>query len=233
MSSGDSMKDMPSEVTRAFWSEIDCSVDISSAYMDALMTLAERATPTARKRVTQIADVTLRKTAVRRSSSRRLEAVKVLVAMLPESEDLLRHWLQRSAGRGIHEVQFSILASLSALSSQPPTALVRRLGNLVYYYLATVRSRTGGAAWMAADLLGDCWIGQRSLGHLLEVIQNGRYAAGRRAALYGVSRYIERARGARRMTLVRRLQAVERDDPSRVVRAYARTMRVLALGSLL
>ncbi len=105
-------------------------------------------------------------------------------ALMPLSFPLITRWLQDKRRREIH---FTLFCYLDWASELPEGDASRSEAlRLVERYLLETDSEAANAAWMAGDLLGDHWPVSESLPVLIRILQQGRYVAGRNAALYGV-----------------------------------------------
>lgn len=156
----------------------------------------------------------------RRTESERIGAAEMLVALLPESLPVLEKWLTRVQDRWCYELHFSILCFVGDAQVLPIEPGVRRAAfDAVARYLAAARAPTARAAWMAGDLLGSHWNGPEALQTLVEVALQGKHAEGRRAALYGLERRVDRPTD--RATVLETLRRVSRQDRSVRLRHHA------------
>jgi hypothetical protein len=154
---------------------------------------------------------------VRYRPESRVGAVKVLVALYPQSKNFLGEWLRRSDAAAF-DVHFSIFCFLDAIRQER-----RELLEWVHRYLRDVRVESAHAAWMAGDLLGDHWPLGLSLAALTDVARNGRFNAGRAGALDGIEMAAKRLSRTdpRRRALLRVLRQVQASDRSKFIKSRA------------
>jgi hypothetical protein len=92
---------------------------------------------------------------------------------------------------------------------------------------------TEGCAWMAGNCLGYDWPEARGARVLARVVQRARFAAGRTAAVNGLSGIAQRTQSRQRHArMVAVIEDVASNDRSRWVRAAACNVRRLAAGWL-
>ena len=162
---------------------------------------------------------------LRRMETVRVAATKILVALVPESSDTIRHWIRSKPTADNCEVQFSLFCFLGYLPLLPSAlGLKEELPALLEWYLLNMRSDAASAAWMAGDLLGDHWELKYSLPILSKVAETGRFAVGRLAAVHGIAHALGRVTKSRTTvkTLTELLNRVKNTDRSGKVRQYAR-----------
>lgn len=118
----------------------------------------------------------------------RVGAVKLLVALLPRSLDSIREWMFRTGDPYFYEVQFTVCCFLSDTVSFEPSdpATVAAVLNLAKEYLECVPSDEAHNAFMAADMLGDHWVGDAGIAALVEVARTSPNPVGRKAAIGGL-----------------------------------------------
>jgi hypothetical protein len=123
----------------------------------------------------------------------RVFATRVLVAGAPLSGTVIEEVLARRKSKRDFENLFSMFCVLEHLCHMPQTQTLRkRVLAMVEDFLASVRSNTAHAAWMAGDLLGDHWPEKDAISILKRIAVEGRYAAGRDAAVSGLGTAIRR-----------------------------------------
>lgn len=120
-----------------------------------------------------------------RTDRNRISAVKLLVALLPDSYPLVRKWIFRTGDVYFYEVQFTFFCFLSDIFSftPPHPATTTDILDLAKEYLDRVPSDEAYNAFMAADMLGDHWTGDAGIGALVEVARHSRNPVGKKAAL--------------------------------------------------
>jgi hypothetical protein len=118
----------------------------------------------------------------------RVGAVKLLVALLPRSLDSIREWMFRTGDPYFYEVQFTVWCFLSdTVSFAPPDpATVETVLGLAKEYLNRVPSDEAYNAFMAADMLGDHWVGDAGVAALVDIARATRNPVGRKAAVGGL-----------------------------------------------
>jgi hypothetical protein len=122
----------------------------------------------------------------------RVACVKILISLLPLSMPTLERLLKKRKGKEAYEIHFTIFCFLDRVIclhvNNRTSSLIL---DAVSEYLHNVSSETASAAWMAGDLLGDHWKSKETFDILLSAAQNGRYVAGRLAAIYGLEQRIK------------------------------------------
>lgn len=115
----------------------------------------------------------------------RIGVVKLLVSLLPTAYPSVRKWMFREGDLYYFEVQFTFCCFLSdILSFTPPDSeSANAVLNLATEYLHRVPSDEAYNAFMAADMLGDHWVGDAGIGALVEVARHSRNPVGKKAAL--------------------------------------------------
>ncbi|MEI6433081.1 MAG: hypothetical protein WCP07_12920, partial [bacterium] len=154
----------------------------------------------------------------------RLPVVRIVVALMPLSIPLITRWLQDKKRREIH---FTLFCYLDWASVLPEGDASRSEAlRLVERYLLETDSEAASAAWMAGDLLGDHWPVMESLPVLIRILQQGRYVAGRKGALYGVEMMLKNPDLAPydRKRLIASVKVVRSHDRSVRLQSTARSM---------
>lgn len=158
-----------------------------------------------------------------RSTDDRIAAVKVMLALLPESKATTIAWIADPQVRSPWEVQFTLFCYLDEVvrpASGRPFA--RTLLRVLRDYLLRLETGAGHAGWMAAGLLGQSWPPAVATPVLVEVAENASHRQARSAAMRGISDLLHRTTGPRAAALRRVLRRAARHDRSSSVRASAR-----------
>jgi hypothetical protein len=166
----------------------------------------------------------LARPALQRFEACRVVAAKILVSLVPESSITIKDLLQHNATKVDAEIHFSLFCFLDKLSTLPSgSALQAELPLLLERYLINAKANHGSAAWMAGDLLGDHWPPRESVPILIKAAKEGRYVAGRVAAIHGIAHILERLPDSSSTvkSLTRLVSEVRASDRSQTVRAYA------------
>lgn len=154
----------------------------------------------------------------------RVLLAKTLVALLPNSLDVIRSILREDQAQGLAEAQFSLFCFLDhAIDGRDSPTRVAVL-DLVEGYLLNVRSDEAQAAWMAGDLLGEHWPLNESLRVLNTAALNARFRAGREGALHGLSHALARSSKRDQWSIVDVLKRVSTSDRSLHMRRYAESI---------
>lgn len=153
-----------------------------------------------------------------------ISQAKLLLALLPETTELVRGLLGSQARRDA-ELQFSLFCFLEELTRIPTArSLTREVPGLVETFVAARRTDWGMAAWMAGDLIGDHWPKATARRRLERVLNRGKFAAGRRAAIHGLAHLWARERGGDRDRLAGVLRRAAKGDRDAVVRQAAQSI---------
>ena len=162
-------------------------------------------------------------------TSQRIVLVKLLLGLLPESGVIIKNWILAAPILSPAEIHFTLFCHLDQIVTFPQgVGLAAEVPAILRQYLLSVKSTSGNAAWMAADLLGGHWRTSVAAPILLEVAENARHRAARSAAIHGASELLARLSpqksGAVRLMLCRRAKR----DRSADVRAAARVALLIS-----
>jgi len=175
-----------------------------------------------RGKLIRLCDRMLQTETFRNKESLRVCAAKVLVALLPESQAAIHRWLQRTDGRQIREVHFSLFCFLDWTARLPRAqAIARRVPKWTEHYLSEAKSGSSYSAWMAGEMLGEHWDPKEAVPILVRIARDGPFAAGRRGALHGLAHALGRSPKPLARHIMLCLEYVKGDDRSRSVREYA------------
>lgn len=194
--------------------EENCNYD-SSSILELLRDLDARK----RKTLKSSAIAVLADKRLRGNENLRNGAVRLLVALLPETFAVFERLLSDSLSPFWYDVHFIAFNSLernnlSKTDQQQVLALVER-------YLVYARSEAGFAAWKAGDMLGDEWYAPETAEILERLLSSARYVAGRNAALHGIQHAINEVTPSEKERLLSIVRRVAAEDPSAAVRSYA------------
>lgn len=155
----------------------------------------------------------------------RISAIKVGIALLPDSKPLLLKWLAARARKRHYENHFTIFCFLDTVQDEPRLrSFARQVPRLIRNYLTNVRSDTAMAAWMAGDLLGDHWSRAAGTAALLHVLRESKSPVGRKAAIHGLAHRVSKGPGRDRRAIAAALEEVALHDRDKAVRIYARVV---------
>jgi hypothetical protein len=204
-------------------------IGTSSLGLDACNDTLERLVAAARKleqrdRENLVKEIDKRlKSAAKRLERNRIAGARLLVVCLPHSMSVIQKWLSVSSGeKWASEIQFSLLCFLSDSQFLGITSSQKRnIFTAIAKFLLSVRTDHARAAWMAGDLLGDHWDGPEALKALLQALRQARYTAGRRAALHGLERRLQRSGAKDRAVIIKALALASERNKNRGVRNLA------------
>lgn len=158
-----------------------------------------------------------------RSTGDRIAAVKVMLALMPESTATVLGWIAQPPVRSPWEVHFTLFCCLDeVVSTASGRVFARSLLRVLRDYLLRLRTDAGKAGWMAAGLLGQSWPPSVATPILVEVVENAGHRQARSAAIRGISDLLDRTTGPRAAALRRVLRHAARHDRSSSARASAR-----------
>ena len=213
---------MPAPRDQTAWRFFEEISDLaSSSILDALKLLPR----SDQARIRQLAARALRDVRLRnQKTDERLRngAVRLIVALLPETFPLLEKLLEDCSSPLWYEVHFTLFAALNRADLSVEDQ--KRVLHLIKDYLIEIQSAAGYAAWKAGDLLGDEWLDPETVGILEELLFSAKHVAGRKAVIHGIEHAL------RKMTLPGRnriLALVERaavEDDSEVIRRRAQSI---------
>jgi len=158
------------------------------------------------------------------SEALRISFVKILIALLPESLRSLQRIISDPIGEYDAEIRFTVFCFLNESLRLGISAEVERaLCDAVGTYLHKVRKEGAQAPWMAGHLLGAHWPAAYAVATLAKAATGGRFAAGREAAINGLSYALDGERGlddSARAALCK----VSQTDRSPRLRRYAQSV---------
>lgn len=153
----------------------------------------------------------------------RIGLAKALVALLPDSYEVISQLLEWRAGVLAYELHFSLFCFLGDNPEVTADPLSRdRMATLVEAYLRTVRVGTAHASGMAGDLLGEHWPVKEAVPRLVRLAANARFVAGRQGALDGLAAALGRAQLPTQRQIVAAMRTVAETDRSSKIRDIAR-----------
>lgn len=162
---------------------------------------------------------------LRKIEKTRLGAVKVIVALLPDSTRVIRNWIQRKTNKQIYEVHFSLFCFLDHVADLPNArAFADEVPLLIGEYLQHVEVDSARAAWMAGDLLGDHLEVAKTLPILLRVAKGARFSAGRKGTLHGLEHALAKVENSTKKSILTLVHELSEVDRSIKVREYAKLM---------
>jgi len=161
---------------------------------------------------------------LRKDKPTRVAAAKVMVALVPDSTDAIRHWINTKSGEDIYEVHFSLFCFLDQVPDLPRAEeFSTEIPSLIEKYILEVKSETAYAAWMAGDLLGDHWNMEEALPILVKAAKEARFVAGRASAVHGLEHILQNLPKSdlRRKSVISLLREIAESDRSENVKAAA------------
>lgn len=118
-------------------------------------------------------------------------AVRLLVALLPQTFQVLQELLADCSSPLWYEVHFTTFCALDR--ADLPVKAQKRVLDLIEHYLMNAKSESGYAAWKAGDLLGEEWNAPETVQLLEKLLFSAKHVAGRKAALHGMEHAIKKA----------------------------------------
>jgi hypothetical protein len=156
---------------------------------------------------------------LKRNEKLRNGAVRLIVALLPETFTTLEDLLSDSSSPLWYEVHFTAFSALDR--SDLSEADQKKVLALVERYLVNAKFDAGFAAWKAGDILGDEWYAPETVQILERLLSSARYVAGRNGALHGIQHAMNEVKPSEKKRLLSVVRKVASDDPSAEVRDYA------------
>ena len=161
-------------------------------------------------------------------TAQRIVLVKLLLGLLPESGTTIKNWVLAAPVPSPAEIHFTLFCYLDQVVTFAAGAqLAAEVPTILRRYLMSVKSPSGKAAWMAADLLGGHWDTSIATPILIEVAEHAPHRAGRSAAIHGASELLFRLSGSKTAIVRQMLRGRARSDSSASVRAAARVALVI------
>jgi hypothetical protein len=150
-----------------------------------------------------------------RNKELRIGLVKIIIALLPESEEILIEILKRHNSNLDFEFHFSLFCFIDQIQElHIGHDYEQHISNIVEAYLCDVKKSTAQAAWMAGDLLGNHWNRQLSLPILLRISEKAKYTAGKKAALYGLYMICKNDKSSEALEAIMKLTATKQKGVS-------------------
>ncbi|MFQ5412764.1 MAG: hypothetical protein ACE5EC_10730 [Phycisphaerae bacterium] len=177
------------------------------------------------KRLVGCCDRALQRADMRKADKIRIALLEVLVGLLPDSAEVLKHLLSRWSGAYVYEVHFSLFITLGYIGENSGAqSFAKEIPRLVEAYLNNVPRETGFGAWKAGDLLGDHWRLDESVPVLIRSARNARFVAGRAGAIHGLAHALGRRPEVNpHLRKIRRvLREVVKSDRSESIRESAK-----------
>lgn len=219
--------DLPDTLTPLTHLDTMLGVDVYGGDYGQVLRRVQNLNREERDELRRLCETTLEDARLGGQESIRIPAVRLLVALLPDTLGLLSEWLQRRTNAYCYEVHFTLFCYLDWVSEMPAAdTLTQEILARIENYLMTVKSRTASAAWMAGDLLGDHWNVEQALPTLLRTATAARYVAGRYGSLVGLETMLARTETAdsARQQIRKRLRSIRKSDRSEYIRWYARSV---------
>lgn len=205
--------------------EVLLSVDPYLTYFEKLAPRFQRLNKSGRRRLLSLCERAFSELDLRKDEPTRVAAAQVIVALVPDSTDAIRRWINTRVGKDIYEVHFSLFCFLDQVPDLPGGgAFATEIPSLIEKYLLEVKSESAHAVWMAGDLLGNHWEMSEALPILVKVAKEARFATGRTSAAYGLE-YILRnlpKSDPRRKSVISLLREIAENDRSEHVKFAAR-----------
>ena len=182
-----------------------------------------------RQQVLRFAESVLKSPELKRNQKLRAGAVRLVVALLPETFSLLEELFQDCFSPLWYEVQFTALSALDR--DDLGEAQRARVLRLVHNYVLNINSEAGFAAWKAGDILGDEWRDSGTVKMLGELLLSAKHVAGRKAALHGIEHALNKATPAEAQQLWECVRKAAQNDRSAEVRRAAKlTLKGIGCG---
>jgi len=195
---------------------VKCGFELASQYIKERF---QRLPSDQRQRVRRFALRVLKDFELKKNEKLRAGAVRLIVALLPESFAIVESLLADFSTPLWYEVHFTMFCALDRADLVP--ADQARVLQSIRKYLRSIGTDAGFAAWKAGDLLGDKWRDSHTVEMLGELLLSARYASGRKAALHGIEHALNHATKAEAEKLSALVRKTAQEDRSIEVRRYA------------
>lgn len=158
----------------------------------------------------------------RKQESVRVSAAKALIALIPDSKETIRSFLEKRSDVASFEFHFSVFCFLDKTPNLPNAEhFTQEVPILVEQYLLNLRTETARAGWMAGEMLGEHWPEAEALPTLRRVARSARFVAGRLGALHGLAHALSKMDGPKRESVIGAVNQIAKYDRSSRVRSYA------------
>jgi hypothetical protein len=178
-----------------------------------------------RKYLLEICNKAFRNEVTRKNEPTRVACSKVLVALVPDSINAIKYWINRSTGKQIREIHFSLFCFLDDIPDLPGgKAFAEEIPAIIEDYLLKINTETAYAAFMAGDLLGDHWEPDVALPILMKVAKEAKYWVGRENAIGGLEHLFHNFKKSKikRDQIFNTIRTISKNDRSENVRISAK-----------
>jgi hypothetical protein len=180
-----------------------------------------------RNRLLSICEGAFQDVSIRKDESATVACVKVIVALVPDSTNSIKKWINTSSGKYIYEVHFSLFCFLDDVPDLPNgQQFAKEIPLIIENYLMNIKTEAAHAAFMAGDLLGDHWEENEAFPILMKIAKEARYSVGRGSALWGLGQILHSLPDSDRKSksIITLIQKISKNDRSEGVRASARSI---------
>jgi len=199
-------------------------LDLDRAYFEKIAPEVQRLKHSDRRRLLSLCERAFSELDLRKDKHTRVAAAKVMIALVPDSADAIRRWINTKTGKDIYEVHFSLFCFLDQVPDLPCAGeFATEIPSLIEKYLLEAKTESALAAWMAGDLLGDHWNMEEALPILVKAAKEARFVAGRDSAVHGLEHILQNLPKSdpRRKSVISLLREIAESDRSENVKAAA------------
>ncbi|MBM3156839.1 MAG: hypothetical protein FJ004_06100 [Chloroflexi bacterium] len=200
-------------------------LDLDKTYYKEIAPEIQRLNRSKRDRLLLLCERAFSELDLRKDTRTRVAAAEVMVALVPDSADSIRRWINTRSGKYIYEVHFSLFCFMDLVLDLPRAEeFAAEIIALVEKYLMGLESDRASAGWMAGDLLGNHWNTEEALPILVKAAKEARFVAGRDAAVDGLGYILQSLQKSdpRRKSIISLLREIAANDRSKNVKAAAR-----------
>jgi len=117
------------------------SVDLYLTDFEKIAPRVQRLNQSGRRRLLSLCERAFSELGLRKDEPTRLAAVKGIVALVPDSTDAIRHWINTKSGKDIYEVHFSLFCFLDEVPDLPHAEkFATEIPSLIEQYLLKLNS---------------------------------------------------------------------------------------------
>ena len=178
-----------------------------------------------RKVLLEICEKAFKEKQVKKNEPTRVACSKILVALVPDSINVIKGLINRLNGKTTYEIHFSLFCFLDNVPDLPNgKAFTEEIPLIVEKYLLNINTETAHAAFMAGDLLGDHWDVNISFPILMKITKDAKYWVGRENAIGGLEHLINKLQedDFKRKLIIDMIKKASKNDRSNHVRVAAR-----------
>lgn len=149
----------------------------------------------------------------------RIAIIKILIALLPESIQVIKTLINNKSSLIDYEIHFTLFCFVSNIFYiKIEKKIVNEILLLIRDYLINAKYDKAMAVWMVGDLLGDHWKNlNEALNTLLDILKYSKYSEGKKSALHGIEYLYPKMNTERRNIIKNFLKQIRNKEKNETV----------------